>query len=449
MKVKVINRSEEQFTRARSQDVRKVHKNLDPSLHPMEQAHEYVRAVNAAKLDRVFAKPFIAALPHDDGVTSLAKNPKRLNSILSGSADGQVRLWDVANRRCLRILKGHSAAVRGIAVTQDGHSVVSCSDDSTARLWKVPAAAFDPGPVVEEVPAVMEFQGKGAFRSIDHHWQKDSFVTAGSAVEVWDHARSEPLRTIQWGADSVTAVRFNPAEPDLLASCGADRSVALYDLRTGTAVRKLIMQTRSNALAWNPVEAFNFTVANEDCCLYSYDMRKLSSAKCVHKDFVSAVMDVDFSPTGREFVAGGYDRSVRIFPYNAGHSREVYHTRRMQRVFAVRFSMDGAYVFTGSDDMNLRIWKAEASEQLGTLLPREKHRHAYNKSLIEKHKHLPEVKRVVRHRHLPAGIYKTARTRREMEEAERRRTARVVAHSAPGSVKFKATRKKKIVQELE
>jgi WD40 repeat protein len=44
---------------------------------------------------------------------------------------------------------------------------------------------------------------------------------------------------------------------------------------------------------------------------------------CVLQDFVSAVMDVDYSPTGREFVAGSYDRSVRIFAYQGGHSREV------------------------------------------------------------------------------------------------------------------------------
>ncbi len=42
-------------------------------------------------------------------------------------------------------------------------------------------------------------------------------------------------------------------------------------------------QTRSNALAWNPMESFNFTAANEDCCLYTFDMRKLTSASCVHK----------------------------------------------------------------------------------------------------------------------------------------------------------------------
>ena len=56
-------------------------------------------------------------------------------------------------------------------------------------------------------------------------------------------------------------------------------------------------------------------------------------------------MDVDFAPTGREFVAGGYDRSVRIFGHAAGHSRDVYHTKRMQRVFCVRFSGDASYVF--------------------------------------------------------------------------------------------------------
>ena len=38
------------------------------------------------------------------------------------------------------------------------------------------------------------------------------------------------------------------------------------------------LQTRCNSIAWNPMEAFNFTVANEDCNLYTYDMRKLQSA---------------------------------------------------------------------------------------------------------------------------------------------------------------------------
>ena len=43
------------------------------------------------------------------------------------------------------------------------------------------------------------------------------------------------------------------------------------------------LQTRSNSVAWNPMEAFNLTLANEDCSLYTYDIRRLKSAACVHK----------------------------------------------------------------------------------------------------------------------------------------------------------------------
>ena len=59
MRVKAINRSEAACTRERAQDVRKVHTNLDPQLHPFERAVEYTRALNAAKLDRS---------PHPHGV---------------------------------------------------------------------------------------------------------------------------------------------------------------------------------------------------------------------------------------------------------------------------------------------------------------------------------------------------------------------------------------------
>lgn len=42
-------------------------------------------------------------------------------------------------------------------------------------------------------------------------------------------------------------------------------------------------------------------------------------------------MDVSYSPTGKEFVSGSYDRTIRIFNIHSAKSREVYHTKRMQR----------------------------------------------------------------------------------------------------------------------
>ena len=295
----------------------------------------------------------------------------------------------------------------------------------------------------KEADLVCHSKTGGGFRDVDCHWAKDTHATAGSAVELWAADRSEPTNTFSWGVDTVLSVRFNPVEPDVFASCGSDRSIALYDVRTQTPLRKLVMQNKCTKLAWNPMEAFNFTVANEDTNLYSYDMRKLTVATCVHRDFVSAVLDVDYSPRGREFVAGSYDRTVRIFDYNGGHSRDVYHLKRMQRVFCTRFSMDGTYVLSGSDDMNVRCWKAEASAQLGTLLPREKRKKQYQAALKDRFKHMPEIKRIARHHHVPKAIHKAQKLRRVMTESETRKKKNRVEHSAPGAEKKGVSRGEK------
>jgi len=35
-------------------------------------------------------------------------------------------------------------------------------------------------------------------------------------------------------------------------------------------------------------------------------------------------MDVDYSPTGKEFVSGSFDKTIRVFPCDRGHSRYEY-----------------------------------------------------------------------------------------------------------------------------
>jgi len=55
--------------------------------------------------------------------------------------------------------------------------------------------------------------------------------------------------------------------------------------------------------------------------LYTYDMRYLEKPVVVHMDHVSAVLDVDYAPTGREFVSASFDKSIRIFAKDARYSR--------------------------------------------------------------------------------------------------------------------------------
>lgn len=47
--------------------------------------------------------------------------------------------------------------------------------------------------------------------------------------------------------------------------------------------------------------------------------------------------------------------------------REVYHTKRMQHVICVKWSSDNKYILSGSDEMNIRLWKANAAEKLGVV----------------------------------------------------------------------------------
>jgi WD repeat and SOF domain-containing protein 1 len=121
------------------------------------------------------------------------------------------------------------------------------------------------------------------------------------------------------------------SESSVLASTGTDRTFTLYDIRTGKAERRIVTQMQSNALAWSPTFPTTILLASEDHQLYTFDIRYLASPTHIYKAHVAAVMSCDWSPTGTEFVSGGWDRTVRIWQEGKGHSPEVYHTKRMQR----------------------------------------------------------------------------------------------------------------------
>ena len=73
---------------------------------------------------------------HTDTITSIAYAPDG-NSVLSGSEDKTVRLWDEQTGKERARGVGHSRAVRAVAFSADGSYVVSGSDEGTVRLWKV------------------------------------------------------------------------------------------------------------------------------------------------------------------------------------------------------------------------------------------------------------------------------------------------------------------------
>jgi WD repeat and SOF domain-containing protein 1 len=251
------------------------------------------------------------------------------------------------------------------------------------------------------------------------------FATAGVVVDLWDHTRPTPIQTYDWGTDTVTAVRFNAAETSLFASAATDRAIVLYDTRSTNPLKKLVLEMSTNSLCWNPMEPYYFAAANEDHNVYVFDMRKLDRAINVLKDHVSAVLDVDFSPTGLELVTGAYDKTLRVFDVRGGHSRDVYHTKRMQRLWSVRFSMDSKYVMSASDDGNIRLWKANAADKLGIPNSREKSSLQAADALKSKYMHMPTVRKVAKHRIIPKSIHHAQKLKRTMLDARKKKDENV------------------------
>jgi WD repeat and SOF domain-containing protein 1 len=205
------------------------------------------------------------------------------------------------------------------------------------------------------------------------------------------------------------------------------------------------MALKTNAICWNPMEALNFTLASEDHNTYTFDMRNLKISLNVGKGHVSAVLDIDYSPTGKEYVTGSYDKTLRIFK-NDGTCREVLHTNRMQRVQCVRFQMDTQNVISGSDDGNIRIWKSKSSEKVGVISIRERNAKEYGESLLDRYKHQPEIKRIEKHRKLPKSIKSAATKKRIMVGAKMVKDENRRKHSKKGKeVVYESERKKHIL----
>lgn len=446
MKIKTISRTEEDYTRKSTLDITKVHRNRDPVLHPFDRAREYTKAVVATKIDRMFAKPFVGALDgHRDGVYCMTTTRKKNVPFISGACDGEVKVWDLAQRVCVWSAIAHSGFVRGVAADVSCKTFFSCGDDKLIKRWSLEADTISGAPI-EPLSTVI---APHSLTAIDHHWVDDQFATSGDAVCVWDDVRTTIVHTYRWGADSVKTVRFNPAEACLLASTGSDRSVCLYDLRASVPMRKFVMPMNSNNLAWNPREPFNFVLANEDHNLYTFDMRNLDKALMIHKDHVGAVMDIAFSPNGREFASASYDRTIRIFKANSGRSRDIYHTKRMQRVFCVDFSADTQYILSGSDDTNIRIWKTNASKTVGVDAGREERKKNYMGTIKKRFSHMPEIKKIQRDKPVPKMIKKLRSLAHEQNTSARRKQENRKRHSKTTDVEMEPERKRAVLKEFK
>ena len=131
-------------------------------MHPFARARERTRALNAAKMDRIFAKPFVDSLGgHVDGVEVLTRLQGSLTTLASGSWDGGMCVLVHSFPFChLDLLTGlivhnlsskeqivnlpqaHKGKVSGLCFA-DGNRLLSCGVDRNIKLWAVGGQTAD------------------------------------------------------------------------------------------------------------------------------------------------------------------------------------------------------------------------------------------------------------------------------------------------------------------
>ncbi|KAL7715051.1 DDB1- and CUL4-associated factor 13 [Entamoeba marina] len=388
---KMISRNVLEDRKELPHDIEKVHRSLKKEDHPFAAPREYRRALNAVKLDKIFAKPFIGSLSgHPDGVTCLTRTGDEISYIASGGYDGEVRLWNASSKNCLYKIQAHDTVCKGISYsTSDVPVLITVSTDHTAKLWPLSISTIESTNPATVTTPLMSYNFTSPFSSVSSRYHDTMFCTGSSeGLELWK-------------SDGVLGCKFSPTENNLIAITGGNRSISLYDIRTETAVATLLGTRRYNDLSWNPMQAYHFV----------------------------AFLSVDFSPTGKEFSSGSYDKTIRLFNSDRPFSRDCYHTQRMQKVYNVCYSGDAHYVFTASEEGNIRVWRAFASVSDKIKDKREVANQNYLDALKKKYAHMPEIRKISNHKHLPKELMLLKTTNDVMKLSEKRKNLNRLRHA--------------------
>lgn len=138
VKISTVSRTPKSFNRKTKYDLHKVSRLIDNKSQPFQATRELKRASNAAKISKIFAKPFIGALSgHSDYISCIAKNRTELNVLASGGFDGELLLWDIQSRKYTEKHSIFEGRVNGLAVSEINNQLICTGDEFFVHLYKV------------------------------------------------------------------------------------------------------------------------------------------------------------------------------------------------------------------------------------------------------------------------------------------------------------------------
>jgi len=308
------------------------------------------------KIERETGSKFFKRLSgHKDSIMSINIHPIISNLFLSGSSDGNIRLWLNNKRKSIYSFQPNSSKILDLSVDYRGKQFLSCSGDGTIGIWNF----SNP-----KKRGKIYLSKSENFKTIKSFPGDFFFATGGKELIMWDQKNFRPIQRLMWGVSSISKIDFNRNEPNLLSSLCCDRSIIIYDLRIKNPIKKIFMEMVSNDISWNPGFLHDFIVANENSNIYTFDLRNIIKPKKIYKDHVMSVNCLEHSSTGDSILTGSSDTTARLFNLKVDKLVNVFYSERMKRILDIKFLLDQNFFLTGSDDNNLRIWKKNDSKKI-------------------------------------------------------------------------------------
>lgn len=301
------------------------------------------------KSNKSSKKTFITSFSgHKDSILTMNIHPFISNLFLSGSSDGNIRLWLRSKKKSIYSFHPHSKKILGLSVDYRGKQFLSCSDDGTIGNWNF----SNP-----KKKGKLYFSKSGSFKTIKNYPNDYFFATGGKELLLWDQKIFRPIQRLMWGVSPISKIDFNKNEPNLLSSLCCDRSIIIYDLRIKNPIKKILMEMISNDISWDPKAPHDFAIANENSNIYTFDLRNILKPKKIFKDHVMSVNCLEHSSNGDFLLSGSSDTTARLFDFRLDKSVNIFYSERMKKILDIKFLLDENFFLTGSDDSNLRIWK--------------------------------------------------------------------------------------------